>query len=160
MTSAARRALALLVEPAHDDATAAGDRLAPRLDVAVTGLSAGCGATTLAAGLRRELPGARVLDGIAPASVDVLVVVAGCAALPVLAQLVTDRLRARHSAVMLVANRPEDPGEWERAGALCVPQSRLGVLLLAHGRRARGPFGAALRRVAEAVCDISRLYAD
>jgi hypothetical protein len=153
VTSTARRALALLVEPPQDHTGEQCAGQGPQLDVAVTGLSTGCGTTTLAAGLRREMPGARVLDGIAPASAHVLVVVAGSSGLPVLAELVTHRLRVRHSAVVLVANRPEDPGEWERAGALCVPQSRLGVMLLARGRRARGPFGAALRRVANGVRD-------
>jgi hypothetical protein len=145
VTSAARRALALLVEPAERDAPATCTR---PLDVAVTGLSAGCGVTTIVQGLRRELPGARVIDGFAIPAADVLVVVAGSDALPVLAQLVVDRLRQRHPSALLVVNRPGDPQEWERAGALCVPQSRLGVMLLARGRRAVGPFGAALRDVA------------
>jgi hypothetical protein len=114
-------------------------------------LSGGCGTSTVAAGLRRELPAARVTDGAAALTDDVLVVVAGHTALHVLASLVTDRLRERRAAVVLVANRPEDPEEWARAGAVCVPRSRLGVLLLAHGRRARGPFGAALRELADRV---------
>lgn len=151
MTSAARRALALLVEPAEDGRHREGAARALPLDVAVTGLSGGCGTSTIAAGLRRELPEARVIDGFAPASADVLVVVAGSAGLPVLAGLVTDRLRRRHPAPVLVANRPEDPREWEPLGAICVPHSRLGVLLLAKGRRPVGPFGAALRWVAAAV---------
>ena len=118
----------------------------------MTGLSGGCGTSTIAAGLRRELPAARVIDGFAPASADVLVVVAGSAGLPVLAGLVTDRLRRRHAA-----RRCWSPtGRRTRAngsalGAICVPHSRLGVLLLAKGRRPVGPFGAALRRVAAAV---------
>ncbi|HZO59992.1 MAG TPA: hypothetical protein VFB51_09895 [Solirubrobacterales bacterium] len=147
MTSAARRALALLVEPPEGGPRAPAAP-GPPLDVAVTGLSGGCGASTVAQGLRRELPGARVIDGFAPASVDVLVVVAGRTGLPVLARLVADRLRLRHESVVLVANRPEDPQEWEPLEAVCVPQSRFGVLLLARGRRAPGSFGAALRQVA------------
>ncbi len=151
MTSAARRVLALLVEP--DMTRTSEDRDSPRtgLDVGVTGLSSGCGTSTVAHGLRRELPSARVMDGVAPAPAGVLVVVAGRGGIPVLAGLVADRLRERHPSVVLVANQPEDPREWEHAGALCVPQSRIGVLLLAHGRRARGPFGTALRGVARAV---------
>ena len=151
MTSAARRALALLVEPAQSDDHGRSAARALPLDVAVTGLSGGCGTSTIAAGLRRELPAARVIDGFAPASADVLVVVAGSAGLPVLARLVIDRLRQRHPAPVLVANRPEDPREWESLGAICVPPSRFGVLLLAKGHRALGPFGTALRRVAAAV---------
>jgi hypothetical protein len=153
VTFPARRALAFLVEPAGETGAAAP----PALDVGVTGLSRGCGTTTVADGLRRELPSAQVIDGAVPARAGVLVVVAGRAGLPVLAQLVTDRLSERHASVVLVANRPEDPGEWERAGAVCVPHSRVGVLLLAHGRRARGPFGSALRRVARTVQEAGRL---
>ena len=151
MTAAARRLLALLVEPDRTRTSEDCDASPTGLDVGVTGLSRGCGTSTVAHGLRRELPSARVMDGVAPASGGVLVVVAGRAGLPVLARLVTDRLRERHESVVLVANRPEDPGEWERAGALCLPQSRIGVRLLEHGRRARGPFGSALRRLARAV---------
>lgn len=150
MTSHARRALALLVEPA-ESLPGEGAGSLPALDVGVTGLSRGCGTSTVAHALRRELPSARVMDGVAPGPSGVLVVVAGSAGLPVLARLVIDRLRERHPCVVLVANRPEDPEEWGRAGAVCVPQSRLGVLLLAHGRRARGPFGTALRGVARGV---------
>jgi hypothetical protein len=53
--------------------------------------------------------------------------------------------------VVLVANRPDDPHEWERAGALCLPNSRLGVLLISRGRRPLGPFGTALRDLARVV---------
>jgi hypothetical protein len=144
-----RRLLALFVEPAA--APAVRSARDSRLGVVVTGLSAGCGVRTVAAGLRRELPAAHVGTGDANGAGDVVVVVAGRRALPVLAGLVVDRLRARHAAVVLVANRPEDPAEWAGTGALCLPQSRLGVLLLARGRRARGPFGTALRGVAQAV---------
>jgi hypothetical protein len=151
VTSVARRALSLLVEPAEHGGVRSGDARPLPPDVAVTGLSEGCGTSTIASGLRRELPDARVIDGFAPASADVLVVVAGSAGLPVLAGLVLDRLRCRHPAPVLVANRPEDPREWEPLGAICVPQSRLGVRLLARGHRPVGPFGVALRRVAAAV---------
>jgi hypothetical protein len=151
MTSPARRALALFIEPDATQPTERSNSHEPALYVGVTGLSRGCGTSTIAHGLRRELPAARVIDGGAPAPTGVLVVVAGRAGLPVLARLVTDLLRERHTSVVLVANHPEDPREWERAGAVCVPQSRMGVLLLSHGRRARGPFGSALREVARAV---------
>jgi hypothetical protein len=115
------------------------------------GLSPGCGTTTIALGLGRELPAARVRDGAHPGPAGVLVVIAGRDALPVLAQLVTSRLRERHRSVVLVANRPEEPEQWRQAGAVCLPHSRLGVLLLTRGRRARGAFGAALRAAAGAV---------
>jgi hypothetical protein len=153
VTSPARRALGLLVEPVERDAPRAPSR---PLDVAVTGLSERCGTSTIAQGLRCELPAARVTDGFPFPAADVLVVVAGNSALPVLARLVVDRLRQSHPAAVLVANRPGDPEEWKRAGALCVPQSRLGVMLLARGRRAFGPLGAALREIATAATESCR----
>lgn len=146
MTAAGRRALALLVEPQAPES-----RPAPRLEVGVTGLSGGCGASTVALGLALELPGAQLTDGVAPGPHGVLVAVADRTGVPVLAGLVTERLARRHARVVLVVNRPDDPGEWERAGALCLPQSRLGVMLLARGRRPWGPFGTALRNLAEIV---------
>jgi hypothetical protein len=80
----------------------------------------------------------------------VIVAVADGSGVPVLARLVADRLAERRR-VVLVANRAADPAEWTVAGALCVPPAPLGVLLLEHGRRARGAMGSALRRVAQAV---------
>jgi hypothetical protein len=146
MTTAGRRALALLVEPQEPDSQAA-----PRLEVGVTGLSSGCGTSTVARGLALELPEAHLTDGVAPGPHGVLVAVAGRTGLPVLAGLVIARLAQRHARVVLVVNRPDDPGEWERAGALCLPQSRLAVMLLARGHRPWGPFGAALRNLADTV---------
>ena len=146
MTTAGRRALALLLEPRVADS-----RPAARLEVGVTGLSRGCGATTVARALALELPGADLTDGIAPGPQGVLVAVADRTGVPVLAGLVTERLAQRHAHVVLVANRPDDPGEWERAGALCLPQSRLAVMLIARGHRPWGAFGAALRKIADAV---------
>ena len=146
MTAAGRRALALLVEPPVADS-----RPAPRIEVGVTGLSQGCGATTVARGLALELGGAEVTDGVAPGPHGVLVAVADRTGVPVLAGLVSERLAERHAHVVLVANRPDDPAEWERAGAVCLPQSRLAVMLIARGHRPWGAFGAALRKVADAV---------
>jgi hypothetical protein len=155
MTSAVQRVLALVIEP--EEPRAAADVGGPKLDVGVTGLSRGCGTSTVAQGLRRELPAARVIDGVGPGPAGVLVVVAGRTALPVLARLVIDQLCERHSSVVLAANRPEDPQEWEQAGAVCVPQSRLGVTLLARGHRPPGSFGAALRTLAGAVAAEARV---
>lgn len=146
MTSVARRALALLVEPAVEP-----QPLTRALDVGVVGLSAGCGATTIARGLALELPADEVADGVAPGPAGVLVAVAGRSAVPVLAELVTERLASRHARVVLVANRADDPDEWRGTAAIHLPPSRLSVALLARGRRARGPFGSALRDVARAV---------
>jgi hypothetical protein len=144
--SLGRRALELLVEPAREQPDPV---LA--LHVGVVGLSVGAGASTVALGLALELPGDRVDDGRAPGPGGVLVAVAGRSGLPVLAHLVSERLAQRHGRVVLVANRPEDPGEWSRAGVICVPHSRLAVALLSRGRRTRGVFGASLRDVARAV---------
>ena len=146
MSAAGRRALALLVEPQ-------GPKAQPSfsLEVGVAGLSSGCGASTVARALALELPAAHVTDGIAPGTQGVLVAVADRTGVPVLAGLVIERLAQRHPHVVLVANRPEDPHEWEGAGAVCLPQSRLGMMLLARGHRPWGPFGAAMRRLARAV---------
>jgi hypothetical protein len=149
MTAAGRRALALLVEPWVPDL-----RPVRRLQVGVKGLSTGCGATTVARGLALELPDADVTDGVAPGPHGVLVAVADRTGVPVLAGLVTERLAERQAQVVLVVNRPDDPGEWERAGAVCLPQSRLAVMLVARGHRPWGGFGAALRKVAGAVRSI------
>ena len=147
MSSPARRVLALFVEPQEREPS---DQSAP-LDVGVTGLSRGCGTSTVARGLALELPGAQVADAVAPGPAGVLVVVAGTAGVPVLARMVTERLGEHRPHVVLVANRPDDPHEWEQAGAVCLPQSRLGVLLVSRGRRPLGPFGTALRNLAQAV---------
>jgi hypothetical protein len=146
MTAAGRRALALLLEPRVADSQPLA-----RLEVGVTGLSRGCGATTVARALALALPGAHLTDGAAPGPQGVLVAVADRTGLPVLARLVIERLAQRHARVVLVVNRPDDPGEWERAGALCLPQSRLAVMLIARGHPPWGAFGNALRKVADAV---------
>jgi hypothetical protein len=146
MSAAARRALALLVEPQRPEAQPAFP-----VEVGVTGLSRGCGASTVARALALELPRAKVTDGVAPGPHGVLVAVADRTGVPVLAGLVIERLAQRHPHVVLVANRPDDPHEWEGAGAVCLPQSRLAVALLARGHRPWGPFGTAIRHLARAV---------
>ena len=143
---AGRRALALLVEPQTPEPLAASPP-----EVGVTGLSSGCGASTVARALALELPGTQVMDGAAPGPHGVLVAVADRTGVPVLAGLVIERLAQRHPHVVLVANRPDDPHEWEHAGAVCLPQSRLGVMLVARGHRPWGPFGTAVRRLARVV---------
>ena len=146
MTSVVRRVLALVVEP--PDEYSVETRV---LDVGVVGLGAGSGATTVARGLALELPGDEVSDGVAPGPGGVLVAVAAPDAVPVLAELVTERLAPHRARAVLVANRPGDPDEWGGTEAICLPSSRLAVALLARGRRARGPFGSALRDLAGAV---------
>jgi hypothetical protein len=147
----ARRAVALFVEPQPREPPAR----AAELDVGVTGLSRGCGASTVARGLAVVLPTAQVADAQWPGRSGVLVVVAGPDGVPVLAGMVTDRLRERLPHVVLVANRPPDPDEWLGAGAVCVPHSRLGVYLLSRGRRPWGRFHTALRELAHTVREVS-----
>jgi len=146
MTVLARRALEFLFEPQGEEAHSRG-----QLAVAVVGLSEACGVSTIARGLALELPRDQVADGLWPDASGVIVAVADGSGVPVLARLVAERLAERRPREVLVANRPADPADWVKAGALCVPGSRLGVLLLAHGRRARGAMGAGLREIARAV---------
>lgn len=142
-----RRVVALFVEPQEGEPPP-GSAL---LDVGVTGLSHGSGTSTVARGLALELPTAKVADEVPPSPAGVLVVVAGSDGVPVLASMVTERLGERRPRLVLVANRPDDPHEWERAGAVCLPNSRLGALLISRGRRPLGPFGSALRDLARVV---------
>ncbi len=137
-----RRALEFLIEPPPSEPVGRAS-----LEIGVLGLSRECGASTVARGLALELPRAHVADGARPGPSGVLVAVADGGAVPVLAGLVAERLAVRQDRVLLVANRPDDPLEWARAGALCVPASRVGVLLLSKGRRARGSMGSALREL-------------
>jgi hypothetical protein len=65
-----------------------------------------------------------------------------------LAALVLEVLTKRHERVVLVANRVRDVSAWQAAGALCVPESRLGAWLLGRGRRPPGAMGAALAAIA------------
>jgi hypothetical protein len=82
---------------------------------------------------------------------DAVVLVAPRAGDPALGDLVSQMLAERFGHVVLVANRATDGGRWKEHGAICLPQSRLGALLVAHGRRPGGPFAAALERVASIV---------
>ena len=146
MSALGRRALEFLLEPPPREPTARA-----QLAVGVVGLSEACGVSTIARGLALELPCDQVADGVWPDRSGVIVAVADGSGVPVLARLVTERLAERRPRVVLVANRPADPADWARAGAVCVPGSRVGVLLLEHGRRARGGMGAALRALAQVV---------
>jgi len=169
-----RRAGELLVEPAPPPPRPAAP--AP-LEVVVTGLGARAGATTVARGvalaLRRlgpvELagpgrpgavaagPGTAVVRDTAPADTHLachhgtgrmLVAVADGRREAALAALVLEVLTKRHERVVLVANRVRDVSAWQAAGALCVPESRLGAWLLGRGRRPPGAMGAALVAIA------------
>jgi hypothetical protein len=66
---------------------------------------------------------------------------------PAVAALVRDVLSQRHDLV-LVANRARDADAWREQGAVTVPDSRLGALLLARGHRPPGAMGAAFDTLA------------
>jgi hypothetical protein len=169
MSSPVRSALAraqefLLEPPAHGGLDAVfPDRPAPRVDgaeVAVVGLSAGCGVTTLAGGLALSRPSAVVRDvdstdvtatGLAAKRADAIVLIAHAGSEPALAELVVSMLGERLDSVLLVANRVTDPPRWRGRAGVCVPESRLGAALLRRGRRPPGAFGAALAQLAELV---------
>jgi hypothetical protein len=171
VAAAARRAGALFVDPAPRPATPAKP-----LDVVVAALAAEAGAATVARGLAVALerarpvalslpggdevaagPGIAVVRTAAVGDVAgrshrgpgrVFVAVADARREPAIAALVGDVLRRRHDQVVLVANRVRDERAWREHGAACVPDSRLGALLLARGRRPPGPMGAAFDQLA------------
>ena len=176
--SALRRAGELLVEPTP---VARAARPLP-LDVVVTSLGSGAGATTVCRGLAIALrrlrpveltgmdscapvaagPGTVVVRDTAPADAGplchrgagrVLVAVADARREPPLAALVRDVLADRHERVVLVGNRARDADAWREQGAVCVPESRLGVWLLERSRRPPGAIGTAFEALAATVHD-------
>ena len=176
IAAALRRAGALLVEPVPSPPPG---RATP-LEVVVTALAAGAGATTVSRGLAQALarlrrvelaaapgsgavaagPGTAVVRDTAPAAVArlrpsgpgrVLVAVADARREPPLAALVCGVLAERHERVVLIANRARDVEGWAGQGALCVPESRLGAWLLGRGRQAPGAMGGAFTEIAAAV---------
>jgi hypothetical protein len=85
------------------------------------------------------------------ARANTVVLVASRAGDPALGDVVAQMLAERFGHLVLVANRAIDSGRWMEHGAICLPQSRLGALLVAHGRRPGGPFAAALEHLAALV---------
>jgi len=163
--------LAAALSRAHDfllapPGVARGEARAPAvvrsLDVAVVGLRAGCGASTVAAGLARALPsvgveGAHVAE-VARAKLachhpDLTVLVVPEDVEPALVSVVTGIVSARLGRVVVVANRVRDRERWAGRAALCVPGSRLGAVLAERGRMPPGALGAALSRLAEIVAE-------
>ena len=171
-----RRAGELLVEAAP----AVRPAEALPLDVVVTSLSAGAGATTVSRGLAIALrrvrpvelaewggpgaiaagPGTAVIRDTAPPVAGalrhrgpgrVLLAVGDARREPALAALVLEVLAERHERVVLVGNRARDREAWHAHGALCVPDSRLGSWLAGRGRRPPGAMGAAFDAVAAQV---------
>jgi hypothetical protein len=174
--AALRRASELLVDPAPPPPTPS----AMPLDVVVTALVAGAGATTIARGLADALgrrqpvevrgpgssgsvaagPGTAVIRDTPSAEASslchrgngrVLIAVADARREPALPALVSALLAQRHERVVLVGNRVRDADEWRAAGALCVPESRLGAWLLGRGRRPGGAMIAAFEAIAVAL---------
>jgi hypothetical protein len=168
-----RRAAELLVEPAP----VAHPVGSTPLEVIVTAMSAGAGATTVSRGLaialrrqrpveltRAEMsgavaagPGTAVVRDVDPGEIGslrqhgpgrVLVAVADARHEPQLAALVMEALAKRNERVVLIANRVRDLGAWQKQTALCVPESRLGALLVGRGRRAPGRIGASFDAIA------------
>jgi hypothetical protein len=163
--------LAAALSRAHDFLLApAGEvRTAPRveatarsLEVAVVGLKAECGASTVAAGLARALSLAGVshahVTEVAPAelvghSPDLTVLVVPGDVEPALVSLVTGIVGARLGRIVVVANRVRDRDRWVGRSSLCVPDSRIGAVLAGHGRISPGQLGDAFARLAEIVVE-------
>jgi hypothetical protein len=173
LTAAMRRAAELLVEPLPAAAPAAQS-----LDVVVTALTDGAGASTVARGLaialrrRRPVeltvaqdgsaavapgPGTAVIRDASAAAMRtthhqetgrVLVAVADARREPAVALLVRDVLAQRHERVVVVGNRARDAAAWGACGAVVVPDARLGAVLVARGRRPPGSMGAAFEALA------------
>ncbi|MGH2979415.1 MAG: hypothetical protein ACRDLQ_07235 [Solirubrobacterales bacterium] len=173
VVSVLRRAGELLVEPAPMTRLPS----AAPLEVVVTALAAGAGATAVSRGLAIALrrlrpveltgigtsgavaagPGTAVVRDTAPADASllchrgpgrVLVAVADARREPALAALVLEVLAKRNERVVLVGNRVRDVDAWRRHGAICVPESRLGAWLVDRGRRPPGAMGAAFDALA------------
>jgi hypothetical protein len=150
------RARHFLVEP-PPDRPVNGRSSAANIEVSVLGLSARCGATTVARGLALWLEPQNVRDCDLHRArelaqrLDALVLVAGSSTEPSLAEVAAQMLREEFPRLLLVANRVTDLSRWEACTDLCVPQSRLGVALVGRGRQPIGTFGAALRQLAELV---------
>jgi hypothetical protein len=183
VASVLRRAGELLVEPAP----AVRPPDAMPLDVIVTSVAAGAGATTVSHGLAIALrrlrpvelagpgrsgavaagPGTAVVRDTEPAVVGalrhrgagrVLVVVGDARREPAVAALVLEVLAGRHERVVLVGNRIRDSDAWRAHGALCVPESRLGAWLVGRARRPPGAMGAAFDALAYALANCDSLF--
>lgn len=84
-------------------------------------------------------------DGRAAALADRTVLVAGPGVEPALGLVVAGSFERAGRRPALMANRIEDPGPWEEAGALVAGESRLAATLALAGRKPRGRLGAAVR---------------
>jgi hypothetical protein len=86
---------------------------------------------------------------------DRAVAVASGSAEPALASLVCTMLAERLGELLLVANRVLDPDPWAGRCVAALPESRLGAFAAARGRMPGGELGAALRRLAATVEEVS-----
>jgi len=161
LAAALSRAHDFLLAPAGGvRASARAAPLVRSLDVAVVGLKAGSGASTVAAGLARALSLAGTeqahvaevaptkLAGLSP---DLIVLVVLPDVEPALVSLVVAIVSGRIGRVVVVANRVHDSERWSGRAALCLPDSRIAAALAARGRMSPGSLGAAFARLAEVV---------
>jgi hypothetical protein len=82
------------------------------------------------------------------AEVDAVIAVAGRGAEPALSGMVCSLLAERCRRVLLIANAAQDPADWSRWAAACLPESRIGAAVLARGRFPGGRLGRSLLEVA------------
>jgi hypothetical protein len=130
------------------------------VDVAVVGLKAGSGASTVAAGIAHALSSAGIdraevveveREAIEARRADVTVLVVPEEVEPALVAAVGRTLSARLGNLVVVANGVRDRDRWAGRAAVCIPHSRLGAFLAQRGWAAPGAFGVALSRLAETV---------
>jgi hypothetical protein len=167
LAAALTRAHDFLLEPAVEAQPRVGGEGAGSghtVQAWVVGTCAGCGVSTVAAGLRLMLssldrPAAQVTDvAWSAAGHEALTACAGTVVLvtpgdglPPVASLVASLLKERVHHLVLVANRVGDENAWTGHAEVCVPDSRFGAALVARGRRPPGALGLALAKLASLV---------
>ena len=152
--TALARAQDFLLEPAdpYPPFSVAREGRGRPIDVSVLGTCAGCGVSTIASGLRLVLASSisERIEVVDQPGTAVVLVTPGSGH-PQIAGLVGSLMKERVGKLVLVANKVSDEARWRGHADLCVPESRLGAALLAHGRRPPGPFGSAIARLAALV---------
>jgi hypothetical protein len=88
---------------------------------------------------------------VVAARADAVVLVAGRECTPALAEIVRSMVRQRYRRVVLAANRITDSSRWNGRCDVCVPESRLGAMLIARGWRPGSAMGGALAKLAALV---------
>jgi hypothetical protein len=84
----------------------------------------------------------------AAARADAVVLVAGRDCEPSLAVLVSSLVGERYPRVVLVANRVTDRSRWDGRSDVCIPDSRLGAVLIGRGWRPGAALGEGLAQLA------------